>query len=38
VGCGGGVAQVCEPAPGGFGTIARFTIPKLDATPSPFRA
>ena len=32
-----GVAQACKPAPG-FGTIARFAIPKIEATPRPFRA
>lgn len=37
VACDAGLAQACKPAPG-FGTIARFTIPKLDATPQPFRA
>src|SRR4051812_229401 len=37
VACDAGVAQACKPAPG-FGTIARFRIPKLDATPAPFRA
>jgi amidase len=37
VACDAGVAQACKPAPGGFGTIARFSIPKLDATPGPFR-
>jgi amidase len=37
VACDVGVAQACKPAPGGFGTIARFSIPKLDATPGPFR-
>jgi amidase len=37
VACDAGVAQACKPAPG-FGTIARFSIPKLDATPHPFRA
>ena len=37
VACDAGVAQACKPAPG-FGTIARFVIPKLDATPQPFRA
>ena len=37
VACDAGVAQACKPAPG-FGTIARFAIPKLDATPTPFRA
>jgi amidase len=37
VACDAGVAQACKPAPH-FGTIARFTIPKLDATPGPFRA
>ena len=36
VACDAGVAQACKPAPGGFGTIARFSIPKLDATPRPF--
>jgi amidase len=35
VACDAGVAQACKPAPG-FGTIARFVIPKLDATPQPF--
>jgi amidase len=37
VACDAGVAQACKPAPG-FGTIARFAIPKLDATPQPFQA
>jgi amidase len=37
VACDAGVAQACKPAPGGFGTIARFSIPKIAATPSPFR-
>jgi amidase len=37
VACDAGVAQACKPAPGGFGTIARFSIPKLEATPRPFR-
>jgi amidase len=36
VACDAGVAQACKPAEG-FGTIARFAIPKLDATPAPFR-
>jgi acetamidase/formamidase len=36
VACDAGVAQACRPAPG-FGTIARFSIPKLAATPGPFR-
>jgi amidase len=36
VACDAGVAQACKPAPG-FGTIARFAIPKLEATPQPFR-
>ena len=36
VACDAGVAQACKPAPQ-FGTIARFTIPALDATPAPFR-
>jgi amidase len=38
VACDVGVAQACKPAPGGFGTIARFSIPKLDACPGPFAA
>jgi amidase len=37
VACDAGVAQACKPAPGGFGAIARFSIPKLSATPGPFR-
>jgi amidase len=37
VACDAGVAQACKPAPGGFGAIARFSIPKLEATPGPFR-
>src|SRR4051794_24988118 len=36
VACDLGVAQACKPAPGGFGTIARFSIPKIDACPIPF--
>jgi amidase len=35
VACDAGVAQACKPAPH-FGTIARFEIPKIDATPAPF--
>jgi amidase len=35
VACDVGVAQACKPAPQ-FGTIARFAIPKIDATPRPF--
>src|SRR5438552_1811519 len=35
VACDAGVAQACKPAVG-FGTIARFSIPKIDACPSPF--
>jgi amidase len=35
VACDAGVAQACRPAPG-FGTIARFSIPKIDACPRPF--
>ena len=35
VACDAGIAQACKPAPH-FGAIARFSIPKLDATPSPF--
>src|SRR2546423_1511845 len=38
VACDAGVAQACKPAPGGFGTIARFAIPKIAATPQPFRS
>ena len=37
VACDAGVAQACKPAPG-FGTIARFGIPKIEATPQPFRS
>jgi hypothetical protein len=36
VACDAGIAQGCKPAPG-FGTIARFSMPKLDATPQRFR-
>jgi amidase len=36
VACDAGVAQACKPA-AGFGTIARFSIPKIEATPAPFR-
>jgi amidase len=35
VACDAGVAQACKPCEG-FGTIARFTIPKIDACPAPF--
>ena len=35
VACDAGVAQACKPAVG-FGTIARFSIPKISACPSPF--
>jgi amidase len=35
VACDAGVAQGCKPAEG-FGTIARFSIPKIDACPAPF--
>jgi amidase len=37
VACDAGVAQGCRPAPG-FGTIARFSIPKIQACPRPFSA
>jgi amidase len=37
VACDAGVAQACKPAEG-FGTIARFSIPKIAACPAPFRA
>jgi amidase len=37
VACDAGVAQACKPAPG-FGTIARFAIPKIEATPQPFKS
>jgi amidase len=37
VACDAGVAQACKPAEG-FGTIARFSIPRIDACPGPFRA
>jgi amidase len=36
VACDLGVAQACKPAPGGFGAIARFVIPKIEACPVPF--
>jgi amidase len=36
VACDAGVAQACKPAEG-FGMIARFSIPKIDACPQPFR-
>jgi amidase len=35
VACDAGVAQACKPCEG-FGTIARFTIPKIEACPAPF--
>jgi amidase len=35
VACDAGIAQACKPAPQ-FGTIARFSIPKIDACPAPF--
>jgi amidase len=35
VACDAGVAQACKPCEG-FGTIARFVIPKIDACPGPF--
>ncbi len=35
VACDAGIAQACKPAPH-FGTIARFSIPKIEATPTPF--
>jgi amidase len=35
VACDAGVAQACKPAPQ-FGTIGRFSIPKLTACPRPF--
>jgi len=37
VACDAGVAQACKPAPQ-FGTIARFSIPKIAACPAPFTA
>jgi amidase len=37
VACDAGVAQACKPVPG-FGTIARFAIPKIAACPGPFAA
>src|SRR5438270_4322646 len=33
VACDAGVAQACTPAPGGFGTTARFPIPQIDPCP-----
>jgi amidase len=35
VACDAGVAQACKPAPQ-FGSIARFSIPKIAACPGPF--
>jgi amidase len=35
VACDAGVAQACKPAPQ-FGTIARFSIPRIEACPAPF--
>ena len=35
VACDAGVAQACKPCEG-FGTIARFSIPKIDACATPF--
>jgi amidase len=35
VACDAGVAQACKPCEG-FGTIARFVIPKIGACPTPF--
>ena len=35
VACDAGIAQACKPAPG-FGTIARFSIPNIEACPAPF--
>jgi amidase len=35
VACDAGIAQACKPAPN-FGAIARFSIPKIEATPAPF--
>ena len=37
VACDAGVAQACKPAPQ-FGTIGRFSIPKIAACPGPFSA
>jgi amidase len=37
VACDAGVAQACKPAPQ-FGTIGRFSIPKIAACPAPFAA
>jgi amidase len=36
VACDAGIAQACKPCPG-FGTIARFAIPRIPACPLPFR-
>ncbi len=36
VACDAGIAQACKPVAGGFGTIARFSIPKIEACPGPF--
>src|ERR1041385_556710 len=37
VACDAGVAKACKPCEG-FGTIDRFSIPKIDACPAPFRS
>lgn len=37
VACDLGVTQACKPCPG-FGRIARFSIPRIDACPAPFAA
>src|SRR5215210_5573344 len=37
VACDAGIAQACKPAPQ-FGTIGRFSIPKIAACPAPFAA
>jgi amidase len=35
VACDAGIAQACKPSP--FSSIARVVIPKLEATPGPFK-
>ena len=35
VACDAGIAQACKPAEG-YGTVARFSIPKIGACPTPF--
>jgi amidase len=36
VACDVGICQACRPSP--FSTIARVVVPKVSATPAPFRS